>query len=78
MLSGWSLPPLESIATGYQPHDTDPGDGREDIESEDEDGMDVDQDDEEDESSSEDDEVLVGRGKRGASEVLGGGKRRRW
>ena len=82
MLAGWSLPNLSEIRTGDRMHDEDPGDGREDANSDDD--MEVDDDDEdEDEEESEEDEVVFGRraktGKREANEVLGGkqGKRRR-
>ena len=84
MLVGWSLPSLSEIRTGDREHDEDPGDGREDAESDDE--MDVDgegDDDERDEEESDEEEVVFGRrrtgGKREASDVLGSsdGKRRR-
>jgi hypothetical protein len=79
ILAGWSLPPLSEIRTGDRGHDEDPGDGREDADSDDE--MDVDQD-EGDEEESDEEEVVFGRrrsGKREASDVLGAsdGKRRR-
>jgi hypothetical protein len=81
ILAGWSLPSLSEIRTGDREHDEDPGDGREDVDSDDDDGMDVDE--EEDEEESDEEEVVFGRrrtgGKREASDVLGAsdGKRRR-